>query len=717
MSTLHTTQRHKISVGNRGSVRLRVVGSAATLLLGAVVWPLSDARAAEEELSAGSSGDENSQKRVSAPSDSLPAMDTIVVRGEKTERSIYDTSASVEVYDERRMAAVPNASSVSDLLKQTPNVVDVGIGNDLPTIRGIDGSGPAQGANAFLNGTRPRMNMSVDGRSLTYNELAFGPQSLWDVERVEIFRGPQSYIQGRNAIAGAVVITSKDPSFEWEQAVKGAIGNHHSSQTAAMISGPVVEDQLAFRLSVDRQRRRSDADLTAYAPVGDPREIEVTTSRAKLLYNPAALPELTSRLSLNHYDTQAPQNEASSSLRFESTRPVFKTKSTSGIWDLEWEASEGINFENKLLYTNFSNHRLTPTGLQSADIDGRELQIEPLMRFGADGDTWRGLAGLRYFRGTQDEFVNFNAYYGGVNTFDDKTETASAFAELSWALHPQVDVTFAGRVEREQRKRTGGSGAVNINFDETYNVFLPKVDLAWKPLDGQTLGAKIARGYNAGGAGMTFVQPFISYTYDSEYVWNYELYSRHRLKDTRVELTTNIFYNDYKDMQLPITEGSSSVIHNAEKVETYGAEFGARWQPTRDLAMFGSAGLLKAKIKRFSAASGAEGADLPRAPAVSANVGASYLITPGLELSGNVQYSDAYYSAYDKDPRGRIGAYWITNLQLAYTFAHGRATLFAQNLFDSDKRVMTYYGASQNVDYLSEIRRPRMIGASIELTF
>lgn len=74
---------------------------------------------------------------------------------------------------------------------------------------------------------------------------------------------------------------------------------------------------------------------------------------------------------------------------------------------------------------------------------------------------------------------------------------------MTYALTPQVDVTAASRLEREHRKRNGGSQAVRIDFDETYTVFLPKLDVAWKPTDTQTYGAKIARGYNAGGAGIT----------------------------------------------------------------------------------------------------------------------------------------------------------------------------------------------------------------------
>jgi len=69
---------------------------------------------------------------------------------------------------------------------------------------------------AFFAGTRPRLNLSIDGRSATYNEFAFGTQSLWDMQQVEVLRGPQSHVRGQNAVAGAVVMRSKDPTDEWE---------------------------------------------------------------------------------------------------------------------------------------------------------------------------------------------------------------------------------------------------------------------------------------------------------------------------------------------------------------------------------------------------------------------------------------------------------------------------------------------------------------------
>lgn len=285
-------QRHE-SVGNGEKAGLKAIGAFSSVFLGVCSLAIGNVNAAETKSN-----------------ETYQDAETLLVTGEKVKRSIFDTGSSVEVFDSNRISSMPNATQVPDLLRMTPNVVDVGIGNDLPTVRGVDGSGPTTGAGAFLSGTRPRLNLSLDGRSLTYNEQAYGPQSLWDLDRVEVFRGPQSYIQGRNAIAGAIVMASKDPTFEWESAFKGGAGNQHSSQLAAMASGPLVEDQLAFRVSVDRQRRRSDADLPAYEPVGDPREVEATTARAKLLFNPAGLRDLTTKLTFNHFGSTAPQNES-----------------------------------------------------------------------------------------------------------------------------------------------------------------------------------------------------------------------------------------------------------------------------------------------------------------------------------------------------------------------------------------------------------------------
>ena len=654
-------------------------------------------------------------------------LDEITVTGEKFERSQSSTGSSTTVVTGDQFKREANLLSATQLLKRDVNILDTGLGNDLPTVRGVDGSGPAVGAVAFFAGSRPRLNMQIDGRTSSYNELAFGTKSLWDMKQVEIYRGAQSYAQGRNAIAGAVVMTSNDPTQEWEGAAKLNMGNHRLAQTAALISGPVVKDELAFRLSVDHQQRETAVDLPHYDPVGNPRWFKATNTRAKLLWTPSALPDLYSRLTFNHLNARAPQSETelqSHSPRYTPERPVFQTRSASTIWDIGYQLSERWKWENKLVYTHFIHDRKTTSPFNTAlppnrrgvpaRVDGNEFQIEPIVKY--ESEKYRGLFGLFYFNAKQDESVtmlNGRIARTPITTnFNDKTKTKAAFGEITFTPDIPFELTLSARYEQEHHQRKGKSAMFSINRDKKYNVFLPKADIAWKINDDQRLGFKVGKGYNPGGAGVTFGVPYTSYEYDAEYVWNYELYHRWTSVDKRLRINSNLFYNDYKDMQLPFTLGPNSiVIRNADKVVTYGAEINTEWQATEKLALNAGIGMLKTDIKRYPN-SGIEGNKLARAPSFSGKVGANYRLLDHLEIGTNYSYNSSYYSTADNLANGKVGHYDQLDVYLAYDFKHARITLYADNVLNSRKDILL-------VPRSGDITRQpeRQIGLSTELRF
>ena len=654
-------------------------------------------------------------------------LDEITVTGEKFERSQSSTGSSTTVVTGDQFKREANLLSATQLLKRDVNILDTGLGNDLPTVRGVDGSGPAVGAVAFFAGSRPRLNMQIDGRTSSYNELAFGTKSLWDMKQVEIYRGAQSYAQGRNAIAGAVVMTSNDPTQEWEGAAKLNMGNHRLAQTAALISGPVVKDELAFRLSVDHQQRETAVDLPHYDPVGNPRWFKATNTRAKLLWTPSALPDLYSRLTFNHLNARAPQSETElqpNSPRYTPERPVFQTRSASTIWDIGYQLSERWKWENKLVYTHFIHDRKTTSPFNTAlppnrrgvpaRVDGNEFQIEPIVKY--ESEKYRGLFGLFYFNAKQDESVtmlNGRIARTPITTnFNDKTKTKAAFGEITFTPDIPFELTLSARYEQEHHQRKGKSAMFSINRDKKYNVFLPKADIAWKINDDQRLGFKVGKGYNPGGAGVTFGVPYTSYEYDAEYVWNYELYHRWTSTDKRLRINSNLFYNDYKDMQLPFTLGPNSiVIRNADKVVTYGAEINTEWQATEKLALNAGIGMLKTDIKRYPN-SGIEGNKLARAPSFSGKVGANYRLLDHLEIGTNYSYNSSYYSTADNLANGKVGHYDQLDVYLAYDFKHARITLYADNVLNSRKDILL-------VPRSGDITRQpeRQIGLSTELRF
>ena len=133
--------------------------------------------------------------------------DEIIVTGERVRRSVRDTPSSVAVIDQSDMEA-NGADRVDQLLALVPNV-QLGNGSQGPAIRGMDSTGPLSALPAFLGGNRPRPALIVDGRPVTDNELVFGTFPGWDLNRIEVFRSPQTTTQGQNSIAGAIFVNSK----------------------------------------------------------------------------------------------------------------------------------------------------------------------------------------------------------------------------------------------------------------------------------------------------------------------------------------------------------------------------------------------------------------------------------------------------------------------------------------------------------------------------
>ena len=645
-------------------------------------------------------------------------LETVTVTGERIRRSRFEASTSNRVFSAPEIDPSGHALSATDLLKQTVNTVDLGSGNDLPTVRGVDGSGPAVGAVAFFAGTRPRLNLSIDGRSATYNEYAFGTQSLWDMQQVEVLRGPQSHVRGQNAVAGAVVMRSKDPKQEWEGALRLGVGNQKTRNIAGVVSGPIVKDNLAFRLSAERQQRESYEPFVHYQPVGNPRRVNNTNVRFKLLFTPENLPDLESRLTINRIRSRAPQNEImgnTASRRFLKEKPVFVTGSTSGIWDFSYRFNDSLRLENKIVYSRYHNERLhlpmarNPQG-EPAELKGREVQVEPVLFY--QTERLKGLVGLHYFQSRQDEWVDIRSV-GGHNTFNDKNRVQAAFAETTFSPNPQWDITLAARVEKETHQRKGGSRALALDFNKGQTVFLPKIDVAFKPTGQWITGIKAARGYNPGGAGITFGRPVVSYIYRPEYVNNYEWYSRWRSQDRRLQLSSNVFYNDYKNMQLPFYLGTNSVvIRNADKVQTYGAELGADWQATGSLKLNAGLGLLHTKIKRYPG-SGIEGNRLGRAPKYTANLGVKWQSEQGWEAGGDLRLTGGYYSAANNAEDGKIRAHHQLNAYAAYNFKQGRVSLYADNI--TNRRQAVFISTNDRLDALYQ--RPRSVGISAEWRF
>lgn len=218
------------------------------------------------------------------------ATDDIVVTGEKSRRTVQETMTSVAVVTPARIRQ-ENIQTIQDVYNRTANVGET-YGAAGFTIRGINNAGVGGGGQADT------ATVYVDGAPIPGNALFGGPTDLWDIAQVEILRGPQSTIQGLNALAGAVVLTTRDASTTDTSADARMLWSDQRDRTfSAALGGPIVTDQLGIRLSAER---RNDRGLIRNVTLGGYDDALQTLSlRGKLKWTPLALPGLDVQASYN----------------------------------------------------------------------------------------------------------------------------------------------------------------------------------------------------------------------------------------------------------------------------------------------------------------------------------------------------------------------------------------------------------------------------------
>lgn len=656
-------------------------------------------------------------------SEDVTELYVITVTGERVERSVYETPSSVSVTTGEEIGDNPSLREVDDLYSAIPNITATGAAT-VPAIRGVDTTGPLLGSNGFIGGTRPRATTTIDGRPISNFEYVAGATSIYDVDRVEVFLGPQTTSQGVNSIAGATYIVTADPTFTPEFKAQAEAGNYMSRRVSGAASGPIVDGELAGRLSVDYQQRESFVDLV---PLDDKNEkqFEHLTLRGKLLWEPSALPGLSSKLTISRSLDQSPQGEyvrepiEHHQAGFASSS-VFRTNILTAGHDVSYVFGDGFTLSNRFIYTDLDTDRFQQFDFGRATIDTREIFEELTLKWSGLDGRLTGVVGGSAFLTNADEFIDFTFIGGGYGVFDDKRESLGLFTEATYALTDRLDVTAGLRYQRDSQDRQGALGAVPLDIDETYDAVLPKFAIGYDVSDTLRVGAIVSKGFNPGGASILFGTATVD-EFDEETLWNYEVFARSSLFDDRLQLNANAFLADYQDYQrdrlvvptvgLPFTE-----ITNYDDVRNYGLELSFVARPTDALKLSGGLGLLKTEFVDDAESDPAtEGKELARAPNVTASLGVDYEISDGLALGSRLRYSSSYYSDNDNLELHKIDPYVVVDFNARYQIENVELYGYLNNAFDEAFFLTSISTAPGN--RVGEIQTPREFGAGLRVKY
>lgn len=648
----------------------------------------------------------------------------IIVTGERVPRSLKATPSSLAVFTADDLDAQAGADRLDQILEGIPNI-QLGNGGQGPTIRGQDSTGVLQDLPAFLGGTRPRVTLQVDGRAVSYSEFVSGVAPLWDVERVEIFRSPQSTTQGRNSIAGAIFVTTNDPTYEWQARGRLVHASFGTWQGSALVSGPIVDRQLAFRIAGDVRTGRPATRVSNSVVGADPNRDRYATLRAKLLAEPDALPGFRLEATYVHLDSrQAPFEGVI--LPFRARRgPPFTAVFDNNVDSLTVEGRYDIREQLRLTTTVSGgwvvSRRFAPSGFGETRTKSRDGSIEALLDW-EPSERLKSRLGVHYLRTRLDQSIDLSATVIGLGEFTDRQRSLGLFGEVEVQPFSRVTLTAGLRFQRDGQERKGLLAnpfvPTMLDFDRTFSAWLPKLVLAYDLSERVRAGVTVQRAYNPGGTTINF-DTGLPQAFDEEALWSYELFARAALIKAKLWLTANLFQTDFHDAQRAEQRAFSvpgrqpvfwALIYNMPKAESQGLETSADWRPTERLRLLGSIGLLKARIDDDAPAVFA-GNRFGRSPRFSTTASVEWRPIDRLRLDASLRHSSGYFSNDLNSPELKVGDATVINAHAAYESGRLTFSVYARNLFDR------FYMTSLFSPTVATLGDPREIGIGLEARF
>ncbi|CAM3749575.1 MULTISPECIES: TonB-dependent receptor [Pseudoalteromonas] len=469
--------------------------------------------------------------------DDISKIEKIMVKGQKIDRTLQDTPASVAVITSQTIER-ENLNDFYDVLARTPNAS--GTDGSGFNIRGIDAFGVTDGGSGGL------ASVYIDGAPVPYRIMQQGGFSTWDISQVEILRGPQSTLQGRNSLAGAVVMKTRDAVQEYDFKGRIGMGEYGTKEAAMAFGGGLIEDELAFRVSAEK--RDFDGYNTNVA-TGDESDFDNNEFyRAKLRYTPSALPEFEAQLSFMHSENEKgvdwvmvesghadyPINNIYDDRYVYLDSPTFEsTDSDLYILNLNYDISDEWSFASISTYSDAEygyewDGDASMQAPQSILTDTRtdETTTQEL-RFTYEGEKLSGLIGFYYsdldvFDSSGGErgitfaqlgvrsLLTAPAEYGGLglpgtladqvlqfytgadpvfigqsSDFTQKVKTKALFADFTYEVNESWDI-FAG-LRYDKEEQANGTNADIYITEQTQNALPQPESFAADPMLAQLI--------------------------------------------------------------------------------------------------------------------------------------------------------------------------------------------------------------------------------------
>ncbi|MBI1200374.1 MAG: TonB-dependent receptor plug domain-containing protein [Phenylobacterium sp.] len=571
------------------------------------------------------------------------AVQELVVTAQRREQAANDIGISLSVVSpvDLRQEGVTNINQIENL---TPSLqIEPAFGGGTPQyrLRGV-------GFSDYASNNTPTVGVYV-------NEVAFPvpvmTQGLvYDIARVEVLRGPQGTLYGRNTTGGAINFITNKPTKNFAAGVLGEYSRFDHFYGEGYVSGPVVGDTLLARLSVATeqggayQHRRStgeslgDADrlagrfLLTYKPSDSFDALfDVHAARDKSeatgLYlfrgfttrsgAGVFVPADTDRFATDWKIAPTLARDSGLSL---NAKPGVDNETWGTSLNASWDFSPAMKLTNIVSYDQLIRRQYGDwDATQSIEADtffgSKVYVISDELRLSYDEGPLHWIAGVYYSKqGLKERYYsNFDDIYGtyGRVNYQQEVKSISAFGQAEYELTDQWKVIGGLRYEKETRHLNGFGtafgGATALPPTDVSTKMTPltgKVEVDFKPVEGTLLYGSISKGAKSGGfttyntGDSSAIQPF-----KPETLWAYEVGAKTDILPT-LQLNASAYYYDYKNQQVlsAVFTTAGRIVGrfaNAPKSEIWGGELEATFHPTPELTITQRLGYSRGKYVEF----------------------------------------------------------------------------------------------------------------------
>ncbi|MCS6155260.1 TonB-dependent receptor [Shewanella baltica] len=684
-------------------------------------------------------------------------MEVMVVTADFRSSSLEKMPSSITVIDSQKIQD-ESAQHFEDLLNSIANFNWSG-GSSRPKyfqIRGVGEQEQYQGA------PNSSVGYIIDDIDLSGIGMV---SSMYDLQQVEVLRGPQGTRYGANALAGLIYLKSNDPTDVFEHGAEVSLGDDDLRTFSGFSSGPLTDSgKLLYRVSLQQHQQNGYHD-NLYLGRDDTNGRDEFSGRAKLRWY--ATDDLQFDLTVLHadfdngYDVWSLTNSPTQTT---SDQPGVDSQRTTGAgFKATYSGAETFELTSLTSFANTDHHYSYDgdwsnpeywASKQCSDDDGNlapcqydyfwdktgqrktvsqefRLSSTEQGRIFADSTDW--LLGVYGMNLKED-----NQLYSEYNTWPDEV-LDSEYEATNYALFGQLDTDLGSDYAlsvglRLERRNSHYSDTNNDNFDPSETMWGGHIAVSKVLNDSHNAYVRVARGYKAGGFNMTLpVELNDKKEFSTETLYNYEIGLKSHWLAGLIDTNLALFYMDRQDQQVAASQQDPDkpqrfilFTENAGSSNNYGAELDATWYATDNLQIYSSLGWLETAYgdyqyqDKYGTEVDLTGRDLAHSPHLTYSLGGTYRTNSGwftnLNLSGK---SEFYYSDSNES---RSEPYTIVNARVGYEASAWSAYLWGRNLFNEEYGVRGFYFGNEPDNGWAEkqyIRYgdPRQIGVTFNVKF